>query len=188
MRRGDPACASGVITGPRRDGLSSRGDVHSRSIALQPRRALLDAARGGLGRVRDRAVLRRAARSRSRSSISSSSASRRWRASCSRCRCATSIARSSGQPLRRSSSSACSITCYVIALALRAVINISYQWLVEPDWQFKTLFEIFAGARLDDVSAAVLERAVLRHQVLRVAAEAARGGAALARRSRRRRS
>jgi two-component system LytT family sensor kinase len=38
------------------------------------------------------------------------------------------------------------ITCYVIALALRTVINFSYQWLVEPDWQFKTLFEIFGGA------------------------------------------
>jgi two-component system, LytTR family, sensor kinase len=38
------------------------------------------------------------------------------------------------------------ITCYVIALALRIIINYSYKLLVEPDWQFKTTFEIFAGA------------------------------------------
>lgn len=38
------------------------------------------------------------------------------------------------------------ITSYVIALALRIVINFSYKWLVEPEWQFKTLFEIFGGA------------------------------------------
>src|SRR5262245_28702312 len=38
------------------------------------------------------------------------------------------------------------ITSYVIALALRIVINISYQQLVEPDWQFKTAFEIFGSA------------------------------------------
>ncbi len=38
------------------------------------------------------------------------------------------------------------ITCYVIALALRTVINLSYQWLVDPESQFKTLFEIFGGA------------------------------------------
>ncbi|MBX5462999.1 MAG: histidine kinase [Steroidobacteraceae bacterium] len=38
------------------------------------------------------------------------------------------------------------LTCYTIALALRVVINYSYKWLVEPDWQFKTRFEIFGGA------------------------------------------
>ena len=38
------------------------------------------------------------------------------------------------------------VTCYVIALALRVVINVSYKWLVEPDWQFRTMFEIFGGA------------------------------------------
>lgn len=38
------------------------------------------------------------------------------------------------------------ITCYVTALALRTVINISYRQLVEPDWQFKTLFEFAQGA------------------------------------------
>src|SRR6185437_1589548 len=34
----------------------------------------------------------------------------------------------------------------VTSLALRVVINVSYKWLVEPDWTFKTLFEIFASA------------------------------------------
>jgi two-component system LytT family sensor kinase len=38
------------------------------------------------------------------------------------------------------------ITCYVIALALRIIINYSYKWLAQPDWQFRTTFEIFAGA------------------------------------------
>lgn len=38
------------------------------------------------------------------------------------------------------------VTCYIIALALRTVINYSYQWLVDPEWKFKTLFEIFGGA------------------------------------------
>jgi hypothetical protein len=37
-------------------------------------------------------------------------------------------------------------TCYVTALALRIVINLSYQWFVEPDWQAQTLFELFGGA------------------------------------------
>jgi len=38
------------------------------------------------------------------------------------------------------------ITCYVTALAFRMVINLAYKQLVEPDWQFKTLFELFGGA------------------------------------------
>ena len=38
------------------------------------------------------------------------------------------------------------VTCYVTALALRTVINLAYKQLVEPDWQFKTLFELFGGA------------------------------------------
>ncbi len=38
------------------------------------------------------------------------------------------------------------ITCYGIALTLRAVINISYRQLVEPQWEFKTLFEVAQGA------------------------------------------
>src|SRR5690349_14419033 len=38
------------------------------------------------------------------------------------------------------------VTCYVIALALRIIINYSYKWLAVPDWQFRTMFEIFAGA------------------------------------------
>jgi two-component system, LytTR family, sensor kinase len=37
-------------------------------------------------------------------------------------------------------------TCYVTALAVRTVINITYKWVVEPDYQFKTLFELFSGA------------------------------------------
>jgi hypothetical protein len=37
-------------------------------------------------------------------------------------------------------------TCYVIALALRTVINLAYKTFVEPDHQFKTLFEVFGGA------------------------------------------
>jgi hypothetical protein len=38
------------------------------------------------------------------------------------------------------------IACYATALALRVVINLAYQTLVEPDWQFKTMFEVFGGA------------------------------------------
>jgi two-component system, LytTR family, sensor kinase len=38
------------------------------------------------------------------------------------------------------------VACYVTALALRVVINLAYQSLVEPDWQFKTMFEVFGGA------------------------------------------
>src|SRR5207248_1113471 len=37
-------------------------------------------------------------------------------------------------------------TCYITALALRIVINLSYKWFVEPDWQAQTLFELFGGA------------------------------------------
>src|SRR4029077_13515861 len=37
-------------------------------------------------------------------------------------------------------------TCYVTALALRFVINLSYKQLIEPDWQAQTLFEFFGGA------------------------------------------
>ena len=37
-------------------------------------------------------------------------------------------------------------TCYITALALRTVINLAYKWFVEPDYQFKTLFELFGGA------------------------------------------
>jgi hypothetical protein len=37
------------------------------------------------------------------------------------------------------------ITCYVIALALRGVINLAYREFVEPDWTFQTLFEFFGG-------------------------------------------
>jgi signal transduction histidine kinase len=38
------------------------------------------------------------------------------------------------------------LTCYITALALRTVINLAYRQFVEPDWQFKTLFELFGGA------------------------------------------
>jgi two-component system, LytTR family, sensor kinase len=37
-------------------------------------------------------------------------------------------------------------TCYITALALRTVINLAYTRFVEPDWHFKTLFELFGGA------------------------------------------
>jgi two-component system LytT family sensor kinase len=37
-------------------------------------------------------------------------------------------------------------TCYITALALRFVINLSYKAFVEPDWQARTLFEFFGGA------------------------------------------
>src|SRR5260370_20551585 len=36
-------------------------------------------------------------------------------------------------------------TCYITALALRIVINLSYKWFVEPDWQAETLFGVFGG-------------------------------------------
>ncbi len=37
-------------------------------------------------------------------------------------------------------------TCYVTALALRFVINLSYKEFIEPDRQARTLFEFFGGA------------------------------------------
>jgi two-component system, LytTR family, sensor kinase len=37
-------------------------------------------------------------------------------------------------------------SCYVTALPLRSVINLSYKIFVEPDWQARTLFELFGGA------------------------------------------
>jgi len=37
-------------------------------------------------------------------------------------------------------------TCYITALALRIVINLSYKAFVEPDWQPQTLFELFGGS------------------------------------------
>src|SRR5215471_5014601 len=37
-------------------------------------------------------------------------------------------------------------TSYVTALALRVVINISYKWIAEPEWQITTLYEMFASA------------------------------------------
>jgi two-component system, LytTR family, sensor kinase len=38
------------------------------------------------------------------------------------------------------------VSCYALALGWRVIINSSYQRLVEPDWQFKTVYEIFGGA------------------------------------------
>src|SRR5256886_7820191 len=38
------------------------------------------------------------------------------------------------------------VTCYITALALRIVINLSYKQFVEPDWHAQTLFELFGGA------------------------------------------
>jgi two-component system, LytTR family, sensor kinase len=37
-------------------------------------------------------------------------------------------------------------TCYFTALALRAMMNLSYEHFVEPMWEMKTRFEIFGGA------------------------------------------
>ena len=37
-------------------------------------------------------------------------------------------------------------TSYVTGLALRIVINTSYQYFVDPDWRAQTLFELFGGA------------------------------------------
>jgi two-component system, LytTR family, sensor kinase len=39
------------------------------------------------------------------------------------------------------------VSCYALALGWRVIINTSYQRLIEPDWQFKTAYEIF-GATL----------------------------------------
>jgi signal transduction histidine kinase len=38
------------------------------------------------------------------------------------------------------------LTCYITALALRVVINLSYIEFVAPDWQMQTRFELFGGA------------------------------------------
>jgi two-component system, LytTR family, sensor kinase len=38
------------------------------------------------------------------------------------------------------------VTCYITGLAIRTVINLAYKQLVEPDFQFKTFFELFGGA------------------------------------------
>ena len=37
-------------------------------------------------------------------------------------------------------------TSYITALALRVVINVSYKWIAEPEWQITTMFEVFASA------------------------------------------
>jgi LytS/YehU family sensor histidine kinase len=37
-------------------------------------------------------------------------------------------------------------TCYITALALRVVINLSYKIFVKPDWEAHALFELFGGA------------------------------------------
>jgi two-component system LytT family sensor kinase len=38
------------------------------------------------------------------------------------------------------------VTCYVISLALRVIINFSYKWIAEPEWEITSLFEIFGSA------------------------------------------
>jgi two-component system LytT family sensor kinase len=38
------------------------------------------------------------------------------------------------------------LTCYGTALAVRTVINLAYKQFVEPDYEFKTLFELFGGS------------------------------------------
>jgi two-component system LytT family sensor kinase len=37
-------------------------------------------------------------------------------------------------------------SCYATALALRVIINLAYKALVEPTWQFKTIFEVLTGS------------------------------------------
>ncbi len=37
-------------------------------------------------------------------------------------------------------------TSYITALALRVVINVSYKWIAEPEWQINSVFEMFASA------------------------------------------
>ncbi len=38
------------------------------------------------------------------------------------------------------------LSCYTLALIWRVIINLAYQHFLEPEWEFKTMFEIFAGA------------------------------------------
>src|SRR6185369_12016068 len=38
------------------------------------------------------------------------------------------------------------VFCYMLALTWRVIINLAYQHIVEPEWEFKTMFEIFGGA------------------------------------------
>jgi sensor histidine kinase YesM len=38
------------------------------------------------------------------------------------------------------------LACYVLALVWRVIINLAYLYIVEPEWQFKTMFEIFGAA------------------------------------------
>src|SRR3954469_6672776 len=38
------------------------------------------------------------------------------------------------------------LSCYLIALIWRLIINVAYQHFVEPEWKFKTMFEIFVGS------------------------------------------
>src|SRR6187455_622696 len=37
------------------------------------------------------------------------------------------------------------ITCYLLALCWRVVINLAYHYIVEPGSEFKTMFEIFGA-------------------------------------------
>ena len=37
-------------------------------------------------------------------------------------------------------------TCYVTGLAIRLVINLAYKELIDPEWEFKSLFELFEGS------------------------------------------
>jgi len=38
------------------------------------------------------------------------------------------------------------VTCYLTALVVRLVINLSYKAFIDPNWQAQTLFELFGGA------------------------------------------
>ena len=65
------------------------------------------------------------------------------------------------------------LACYVLALCWRVVINLAYHYIVEPDWEFKTLFEVFGAAVSSTYLYLCWARGVLRDQVLRAAAAAA---------------
>ncbi len=74
-------------------------------------------------------------------------------------------------------------TCYVTALALRVVINSRTRWLRRARLAVQDAVRVLRRRAFHHLPAAVLERALLRHQVLRVAAEATRSRAASRRRA-----
>ena len=72
------------------------------------------------------------------------------------------------------------LSCYLFALVWRVIINSSYLQFTSDsmEWEMKSALEFFSQCDALDLSAAVLDRHLFRHQVLRVAAAAARGDAA----------